>query len=422
MNPSLASRHAPSFALIQAHCGAGLAGACLFAAALVATAISLEGDFFQGAFLGLVHLCVLGWLMPIAIGAMHQLVPVVFEVPVRSERAAWIAFALYVVGVAALVGQMWTLQNGWTFAGAGVLVAASIWIYAANLLATLARTRTRTLTGRYVIASLAWLLVAVTLGASLAVHLHAPWLRINHLQLLRVHAHTAGLGFFGLLIMGVAYRLLEMFMLSYGADERAGRIAFVATNAGLVLLTFGLGLPHQALTAAGGVLVAVGVLCFLVQIRLIWRRRTRRKSEAAQSLTLASFAHLLVVALLGTALAALDFEQETLNRLTLAYGLLALPGFVGSVVVGQLYKILPFLVWLHRFAPYVGLKQVPSASEILPEGPRRLQAITMQAGLLILAAGLIAASPWLRVLGAAVFAASMLLATRNFVTILRSQP
>jgi len=422
MNPVLASRHAPSFALIQAHFGAGLAGACLFAATLGAKALSLEGHFFQGAFLGLVHLCVLGWLMPIAVGAMHQLVPVVFEVPVRSERLAWTALGLYVPGVAALVAQMWTLHNGWTFAAAGVLVAASLWLYAANLLATLARTRTRTLTGCYVIAALIWLLVAVTLGAGLAVHLHAPWLRINHLQLLRVHAHTAGFGFFGLLIMGVAFRLLEMFLLAYGADERAGRIAFLATNAGLVLVSFGLGLPARALTLAGAGAITAGVIAFLVQVRLIWRRRTRRTGEAAQALTLASFAHLLVVALLGAALALLDLEQETLDRLTLAYGLLALPGFVGSVVVGQLYKILPFLVWLHRFAPYVGLKQVPSAGEILPEGPRRLQAIAMQLGLALLAVGLVAALPWLRAAGATIFAASILLATRNFVRILRSQP
>ena len=83
----LATRHAPSWRLIQAHFGLGVAGLLAFSAALAVCAPSLQGFFFQPALLGLVHLCVLGWLMPIAIGALHQLVPVVFEVPVRSEQS-----------------------------------------------------------------------------------------------------------------------------------------------------------------------------------------------------------------------------------------------------------------------------------------------------------------------------------------------
>jgi len=422
MNASLATRHAPSFPLIRAHFALGLAGACLFGAGLVAVAPALQGHFFQPQLLGLVHLCVLGWLLPIAVGAMHQLVPVVFEVPVRSERAAWCALALHVTGTAGLVGHMWTLATGWGFTSSALLVASAIWIYAANLLATLARSRTSTLTGAYVIASLLWLLVAATIGASLAVHLHFPWLQVNHLQLLRAHAHAAAFGFFGLLIMGVAFRLLEMFLLSYGAKEGAGWLALGASNVGLLLLTLGLGSALAPLVALGAAAIVVGIASFLVQVRRIWIRRTKRRGDAAWQLTFASFAHLSAVALVGAAIAFVDTAPETRDRLTLAYGLLALPGFVGSVVVGQLYKILPFLVWLHRFAPYVGLKRVPSASEILPEGPRRLQAALMQAGLAVLAVGIVAGPAWLRIGGAAIFAASALLAARNFTTILRSQP
>ncbi len=422
MNRGLATGHAPSFQLIQAHVVLGLAGACLFGAGLVAVAPEMRGHFFQPHFLGLVHLCVLGWLMPIAIGAMHQLIPVVFEVPVRSERIAWIALVLYALGAAGLVGHMWTLATGWGFTSAAILTTLGIWLYAANLLLTLARSQTSTLTGAYVIASLMWLLVAVTIGLSLSIHLHFPWLQFNHLQLLRAHAHAAGLGFFGLLVMGVAYRLIEMFLLSYGAKEGAGWLALAATNAGLLLLTLGLGSALRPLVVGGAAAIAIGVAAFLVQVRRIYVRRTKRKGDAAWGLTFASFCHLAIVALRGAGLAVIDADPPTLDRLTLAYGLLALPGFVGSVVVGQLYKILPFLVWLHRFAPYVGLKRVPSASEILPEKPRLAQGVLMQAGRVLLAAGIVVDLSPLRVAGALVFAASALFAARNFAAILRSQP
>ena len=189
-----------------------------------------------------------------------------------------------------------------------------------------------------------------------------------------------------------------------------------------LLLTLGLGTALTPLVAFGAAAVAAGIVCFLVQVRRIWIRRTKRRGDAAWHLTFASFCHLGVVALLGLAVAFADVDAEVRDRLTLAYGLLALPGFVGSVVVGQLYKILPFLVWLHRFAPYVGLKRVPSASEILPERPRRLQGALMQIGLAILAIGIVAGPAPLRIAGAVLFAASAIYAAHNFATILRSQP
>lgn len=420
MSQGLATRYAPSFRLIQAHFGLGLAGLFLFALALVAQASSLQGHFFQPWLLGLVHLCVLGWLLPIALGAMHQLVPVVFEVPVRSERVAWLALVLYTGGAAGLIAHMWRLSVGLGLPGSAAVLVTSIVLYTVNLVATLAGKRTMTLTGAYVIASLTWLLIAVGIGLSLAWQLHAPWLRINHLLVLRAHAHAAGLGFFGLLIMGVAYRLLEMFLLSYGAKERPGWIALGFVNAGLIALI--LGFLGTGTVILGTALIVVGIGFFLEQVRRIFVRRTRRKTDTAWHLTFASFSYLALVATVGAALVALPDDPAVRDRATLIYGLLALPGFIGSVVIGQLYKILPFLIWLHRFSPYVGLKRVPSASEILAEGPRRVQAATMHLGLVGLVAGVALDLAPLRIVGATVFALSALLAIRNFTLILRSQP
>ena len=63
MTGGLATRYAPSFRLIVAHFGLGLLGLLLFSAALVWRAGALAGHYFQPTLLGLVHLCVLGWLV-----------------------------------------------------------------------------------------------------------------------------------------------------------------------------------------------------------------------------------------------------------------------------------------------------------------------------------------------------------------------
>jgi len=421
--PDSFARHAPSFGLIKAHFGLGLLGLLVFSAALVLRAADVTGFFLQPLLLGLVHLCVLGWLMPIALGALHQLVPVVFETPVRSERLASIAFGLYAVSMPVFITGIWTSALGWALPLAGSGAAAAIWLYVANLAATLARSPRRSVAGLHVIAALGWLLLAVTLGALLAWNLQRPYLPLFHVALLRAHAHAAGLGFFGLLIMGVAYRLLEMFLLSHGASERAGRVALVAVNLALLTLVpalaFQLGTPALvvAVTAAG-----VGVAAFITQVIAIFRRRLRRRVDVSWRHTATALVYLSLTAAIGAGLALGPARQPWVDRLHLAYGFLALVGFAGSVVVGQLYKIVPFLVWLHRFAPYVGLKRVPAAAELLGERPKQVQFALMHAGVAGFLAGVVADVAALRVCGAAAFVASSLLFVRNLGVVMARQP
>lgn len=426
MTQGLATRHAPSWLLIQVHFGLGVAGLIAFSTALAICAPSLQGFFFQPVLLGLVHLCVLGWLMPIAIGALHQLVPVVFEVPVRSERVAWIAFGLYVAGAPGLIAGFFTLDlsepAGPLLPISATLTALALLLYAANLLATLARGAHRTLTGLHVHAALCWLAIAVTLGALMAWNLRAPFLPVFHVSVLRAHAHAAALGFFGLLIMGVAYRLLEMFLLSYGAPERAGWLGFFGVNAAVLLLGASFFGAPDALLWAGVGSAALGVVAFAVQVRAIFIRRTKRKVDVSWQHTATSLAYLALAVAAGGTLALLPVGEPWWDRLHLAYALLAIPGFVGTIVVAQLYKIVPFLVWLHRFSQFVGLKKVPGASELLPEAPKRVQYFAMHAGLIAVVAGVLADCAPLRTCGAVIFAGSALLFARNLGVIYARQP
>lgn len=423
MARTLQTRYAPSFALIRAHFALGVLGLVAFGAALVLRAADVQGFFFQPLLLGLVHLCVLGWLMPIALGALHQLVPVVFEVPVRSERVAWAAFGLYTAGALGFICHMWLGETDLWLPVAGTTTAAAVWLYAGNLLATLRRSEQRSLTGAYVVAALGYLLAATALGALLAWNLHAPFLPVFHIALLRAHAHLAAFGFFGLLIMGVAYRLLEMFLLSNGAPERAGWVAFGATNLAVVLLTASFTAGSRAdLLCAGVAAAAVGVGAFFVQVRAIHARRMQRRADVAWRHTFTSLVYLGAAVVAGGVLAVVTLPPPWWDRVHLVYGLLALPGFIGTIVVGQLYKIVPFLIWLHRFSAFVGLKKVPGASELLPERAKRVQYLLQHAGIALLAAGLLADWAPLRVAGASAFLASALLVARNLGVVYRSKP
>ncbi|HVY61779.1 MAG TPA: hypothetical protein VHF22_09010, partial [Planctomycetota bacterium] len=303
--PSLATRNSPPFRLVQAHLVLGLLGMVLFAAGLVWKADALRGHFFQPALLALVHLCVLGWLMPIAIGALHQLVPVVFDVPARGGALVWTALVLYGVGALGLVGHMATYATGTGLVMSAAMLLGGIALYALNLVATLARAKNVTLTGVYVIAALLYLVAGASLGFALAWNLWHPYLMVDHAMWLKAHAHVAAGGFFGLLVMGVAYRLLEMFLVSHGASMRAGWVALVAVNLCLSLLAvnfiFG---RRPELTFAACAAGTIGIAAFLVQVRAIFVRRVRRRTDPAWQHTFASMSYLSLALVAGVGVAS----------------------------------------------------------------------------------------------------------------------
>jgi hypothetical protein len=367
----------------------------------------------------------MGWLLPIALGAMHQLLPVLFERPLASERAGWVAFALFLVSAAAFVGHLSVLAIGPGLPLSAGLLATSLWLYAVNLARSAFRNprKVRSLTGGFVLSALGWLVFAATLGFLLALNLAHPYLTVNHLVALRAHATAAGLGFFGLLIMGVGFELLEMFLLSHGAPSWPGWLALVATNLGLGLLCgdalFG---PWPLAAPVGAAAVGVGAIGFALRVKAIFARRLRKHLDASAWMTAASVGCLMLAVSAGALSLSDRLEPSLHERVVLAFGLLAIPGFMGLVVVGQLFKIVPFLVWMHRFSGLVGVRQVPAASELVDVRARAVQGVAHVAALGALVAGVLGGWPELRLAGALVFFASMALGAHHLWRISERRP
>jgi hypothetical protein len=54
-------------------------------------------------------------------------------------------------------------------------------------------------------------------------------------------------------------------------------------------------------------------------------------------------------------------------RWNLLLGWMAIWGWAGMIIHGMLTRIVPFLVWFHRFSPLVGSAPVPSPRDLLPD-------------------------------------------------------
>ena len=64
-------------------------------------------------------------------------------------------------------------------------------------------------------------------------------------------------------------------------------------------------------------------------------------------------------------------------------------GFFGFIIIGNFYKIIPFLVWFHIYSPLIEERAVPMLHELLPKRLANLQFFYGVAGLIISSIALI---------------------------------
>jgi cbb3-type cytochrome oxidase subunit 1 len=116
-------------------------------------------------------------------------------------------------------------------------------------------------------ASLAWLALGVTLGATMAAH---PEYTIYR----PAHAHMVLLGFVTMMIFGVAYHVIPRFTGHLLHNRRAAGFQWFVSNAGLATMVVGFIVRANGASAgtpilsAGGILAATGAYIFVYNI---WR-------------------------------------------------------------------------------------------------------------------------------------------------------
>ncbi|MBI4573983.1 MAG: hypothetical protein HY713_11955, partial [candidate division NC10 bacterium] len=152
-------------------------------------------------------------------------------------------------------------------------------------------------------------------------------------------------------------------------------------------------------------LIAAGVGLFLWKMLEILRMRRRPRLDWGLRHALSAMGYLAVATLAGLWLATGWVPGEEFGaRLAFGYGVLALLGWVSVMIVGMMYKILPFLIWHHRYSDLVGLRPVPPATQFLGELFPRMEFWLLHAGILTTVAGLILQSGFLVQMGTIVLA------------------
>lgn len=363
---SIASAYSPPFKIVAKYFLAAIASFVILNFLLIISYQIIGGHHFQPRILAITHVATLGWISMIIFGALFQLVPVVLEVKLFSEKLAEIQFWIYIVGVVALVYGFWVFETGTLFLISAILLNLAMFIFAFNIVVTLKKVTKWNLTGLYLAAAIFHLVVTAIAGLLLAINLAHPYIKLDHLQYLNLHAHIAFIGWVSMVVMGVTYKLIPMFTLSHGFSLTNGKWAFWLINIGLLGIST---VMHYKDTTIffyifSG-MITVGIIFFLLQVHIIFKKRIRKKFDTGIQFSFTAYLMLGITTVLGTFMAF--GNTSSIINLTLVYGYLIVFGYLSMLIVGQMYKIVPFLVWYHKYSSKVGLEKVPLLKEMFNE-------------------------------------------------------
>jgi hypothetical protein len=103
------------------------------------------------------------------------------------------------------------------------------------------------------------------------------------------------------------------------------------------------------------------------------------------------------------------------------YGIMLIGG-LALFVAGHYYKILPFLLWNHRYAPRVGKQPLPKISELFSARVATVAGAFSAAGLATLAIGAASATFALALAGALLICAGFTIEAVQLLILLRTKP
>jgi hypothetical protein len=333
-----------------------------------------------GGTLATVHLLTIGWITLLMLGALFQFVPVLAGQKLLSRHLSVGALVLIELGLAGMVGGFFLIGTRFRLllpaGGTGVVVGIMVGIL--DIAVPLARKHPLPLSGRFVIAGLALLLLTVALGLSFALAFTVPAFigmlggMLGPILARGIEYHIlAGIGgWFTLTAIGVSYELLPMFMLAPHERGAWGVSVLWLGSAGFVLaLASGLAAPGplsffpSSAEPLGRTCIGIAVLLYLIDVVRMYRDRRRRRIELHNRAAIGAFASLAIALVVATASSVV----HDLGRSAPTLIFLLIFGWLGGLGLAQLYKIVPFLAWLSHFGPRLGTGPVPRVQDLVNE-------------------------------------------------------
>lgn len=312
----------------------------------------------------LTHIITIGFFSMVMFGALTQMLPVLAGAKIyKVLTTTTYAHIAMVVGLFMMLGGFLQHQS-FLFFGSFFFLGVGFFIMILSILLAIKNIEHITATIQGMRTSLIFAFWIVLMGMYLLYSYGSGEYGIWHHSVANIHSVMAVFGFAGILIIGVSFQVLPMFYVApkfknFCKKYVVGIIAF-----GLVvwmLLNFFL----EEYTLFAKMWIALFFWAFATTVWVKLNKRKRPISDitvwywrsASVFLTLGSFVWV--------------FGEFFKDIYIVMVAILIGGGFILSILIGMLYKIVPFLVWFHLNA--MGYMSIPTMNEMIDKRLAKIQ-------------------------------------------------
>ena len=318
---------------------------------LVAAAGPLaEGAYESPPAFAATHVATLGWATMTIMGAAAQMAPALLGARIRAERTLPWQYTLYTASVAAVTVGLTTGRFALAAAGGAGVILAACWFVGLLAATAVSAGPKRAALSPHVPAALTCFVLAVLWGTMLAANLRWvfwPAILVAH-RGLAVHL-TLGLGgWFGLMVVGVFYRLVPLIHGARVASARRGVTILVLSAFAIAGVIAGVASGAAWTLRVSALLAAAALVLFCAEVLHVLAHRRNRAPDLNVAHWHAVVAYSVVLAAIGAGWGIGWLRTDPPDRLGEVTTTLFLLGWVTQAIVGQLYKITPFLMWYYR--------------------------------------------------------------------------
>lgn len=385
------------------------------------TQLVFENHFYPFT-LAITHTMALGWGTMIILGASHQLLPVLVEGKLSSNSLAYLTFIFCAIGIPFLILGFYNFDFGGLLQTGAILINLGILFYATNVFISIFKSKKHEIHTWFMAAATIWLFSTTFLGLLLVFNFEYPFLPADSVSYLSIHAHLGIVGWFLMLITGVASRLIPLFLISKYHNNKTLWKIFFLINAGLLsFIVFRL--LHWAVQwyYLSILMILCGVLFLGDYCRRAYKVRIRKNVDNQVKTSLMSILQMVIpIIALVVVLLLLPSGKET--QLPVLYGFCVFFGWITAIILGMTFKTLPFISWNRVYSKRAHGGKTPAPKELFNKKIFIGMMLFYILGFLIFLLGMVIEDSLLLKIGAVLLVITAILYTYNSFITLFHQP
>ena len=337
--------------------------------------ININTDIKDFELIGWVHLYILGFVMMAIFASMAQLGAIVVESEHYNVKVFKYVWIFLTTGLLLMLWGFYIDVSALVYGGFLVLIAMSM--YAIEFILTLKNARRKTSITNAMKMSNFFLLLGIITGLAMALAFNG-FLNFNPHNILNTHTFGLVVGFVILLIMGISIVLIPMFGFSKRVSDNEFQNSFITLSVGVSLMMLS---PFLYTDILQNIAYTITTIAFVLYFFQLYKMNISRKKIEhdiwAKSMYIGFSSFILSSIIL---LAYLFFQDETNLKLGMWIMLI---GFFGFLIMGNFYKIIPFLIWFQVYSPLIEEQSVPMLHELLDKKLSNLQWIYSSFGFIL---------------------------------------